>query len=248
MYSVSFNGYTLTDYNPTAQGHFACENMTLVSLSQLLHQFKPVISYCNLKRTIPFHIYFQGQFIENLYYGSPAVLIPYDLVRKVVLLSLSCEYVLKIECHAAVDSYSWWVNHYGAKVTLTASTGTFCKTQGKYGSHPAYPKNSWRHQMEIFSTLLAICEGNSPVTGEFSSQRPVTRSFDVFFDLRLNKGWVNNRDAVDMRRHSAHYDANVIYAHVLCVVVLCQIHPRMSPYRLVLLHLLWDMHRKVSYG
>ena len=29
--------------------------------------------------------------------------------------------------------------------------------------------------------------GNSPVTGEFSSHRPVTRSFDVFFDLRLNR-------------------------------------------------------------
>ena len=35
--------------------------------------------------------------------------------------------------------------------------------------------------------LLALCEDNSPVTGEFLSQRPVTRSFDVFFDLRLNK-------------------------------------------------------------
>ena len=41
----------------------------------------------------------------------------------------------------------------------------------------------WRHQMETFSSLLAICAGNSPVTG----QSPVTRSFDVFFDLRLNK-------------------------------------------------------------
>ena len=29
--------------------------------------------------------------------------------------------------------------------------------------------------------------GNSPVTGEFSSHRPVTRGFDVFFDLRLNR-------------------------------------------------------------
>ena len=45
----------------------------------------------------------------------------------------------------------------------------------------------WRHPMEIFSALLALCAGNSPVTGEFPSQRPVTRSFDVFFDLRLNK-------------------------------------------------------------
>ena len=45
----------------------------------------------------------------------------------------------------------------------------------------------WRHQMETFSTSLAIFAGNSPVTGEFPAQRPVTRSFDVFFDLRLNK-------------------------------------------------------------
>ena len=45
----------------------------------------------------------------------------------------------------------------------------------------------WCHQMETFSALLALCAGNSPVTGEFPSQRPVTRSFDVFFDLRLNK-------------------------------------------------------------
>ena len=45
----------------------------------------------------------------------------------------------------------------------------------------------WRHQMETFSALLALCVGNLPVTGEFPSQRPVTRSFDVFFHLCLNK-------------------------------------------------------------
>ena len=54
----------------------------------------------------------------------------------------------------------------------------------------------WRHEMETFSALLTICAGNallticagnSPVPGEFPTQRPVTRSFDVFFDLRLNK-------------------------------------------------------------
>ena len=45
----------------------------------------------------------------------------------------------------------------------------------------------WRHQMETFSALLALGEGNPPVTGGFPSQRPVTRSFGVFFDLRLNK-------------------------------------------------------------
>ena len=37
------------------------------------------------------------------------------------------------------------------------------------------------------SVLLAICAANSLVTGEFPAKRPVTRSFDVFFDLSLNK-------------------------------------------------------------
>ena len=40
---------------------------------------------------------------------------------------------------------------------------------------------------ETFSALLAICAGNSPVTGEFPAQRPMTRSLDVFFDLGLSR-------------------------------------------------------------
>ena len=52
--------------------------------------------------------------------------------------------------------------------------------------------------METSFALLALCAGNSPVTGEFPSQRPVTRSFDVFFFIygRIN-GWVNNREVWD---------------------------------------------------
>ena len=51
-------------------------------------------------------------------------------------------------------------------------------------------KNIW-HMMTssngTFSALLALCAGNSQVTSEFPPQRPVTRNFDAFFDLRLNK-------------------------------------------------------------
>ena len=46
---------------------------------------------------------------------------------------------------------------------------------------------TWWHQMEAFSTLLVICAENSPLTSEFPAQRLVTRSFDVFFNLGLNK-------------------------------------------------------------
>ena len=50
-----------------------------------------------------------------------------------------------------------------------------------------FPVSWWRHQVGTFSALLAICAGNSPVPGEFPTQRPVTRSFDVYLDLSRDK-------------------------------------------------------------
>ena len=61
-----------------------------------------------------------------------------------------------------------------------------CKEVGHPGVHSGW-RVWWRHQRETFSALLAICAGNSLVTCEFPTQRPVTRSFVVTFDLRLNK-------------------------------------------------------------
>ena len=68
---------------------------------------------------------------------------------------------------------------------------------------------TWRrHQMKTFSALLALCAWNSPVTGEFPAQRPVTRSFDVLFELRLNKrlskqscGWWFETQSRSLWRH-----------------------------------------------
>ena len=50
------------------------------------------------------------------------------------------------------------------------------------------------------------------VTGEFPSQRPVTRSFDVFLDFRLKNDWVNTCEAGDLTRHHVHH--NVIVMNV----------------------------------
>ena len=75
----------------------------------------------------------------------------------------------------------------------------------------------WRHQMETFSALLAICAGNSPVTGEFPSQRPVTRSFDVFFDLRLewtlskqSWGWWFETPSRPLWRHCNEFITSIV--------------------------------------
>ena len=70
------------------------------------------------------------------------------------------------------------------------------------------PLTWWHHQMKTFSALLAFCSRNSPVTGEFPAQRPVTRSFDVFFDLCLNRrmskqlwGWWLETPSCPLWRH-----------------------------------------------
>ena len=77
-----------------------------------------------------------------------------------------------------------------------SSKGTGEKSFAKYSASRSLYRNDllvyvlslwWRHQMETFSALLAICAGNSPVCGEFPAQRPLTRSFDAFFDLRMNE-------------------------------------------------------------
>ena len=65
--------------------------------------------------------------------------------------------------------------------------------------------------METFPALLALCAGNSPVTGEFPSQRPVTRAFDVFFDLILNKRLSKQSWGWWFDTPSPHYDVTVMF-------------------------------------
>ena len=64
--------------------------------------------------------------------------------------------------------------------------------------------------METYSALLAIYAGKSTVKGEFPAQRPVTWIFDVFFICAWLNGWVNTREAGELRRHRAHYDVIVM--------------------------------------
>ena len=68
--------------------------------------------------------------------------------------------------------------------------------------------------MEAFFALLPLCDGDPLVTGGFPLQRPVTRSFDVFFFIcAWRNGRANNRKAGDLRRNCAHYDVTVMITH-----------------------------------
>ena len=63
------------------------------------------------------------------------------------------------------------------------------------------------------------------VTGEFPTQRPVPRSFDVSLIWAWINGWINNREVGDLRRPLAHYYVTVMlvadHVNILFVIPSC---------------------------
>ena len=114
----------------------------------------------------------------------------YEFDLRVLLGNLNASYVFVKNCFMCRDELlKQQTSSWGLHKMSTILQTTF--------SHDDVIK--WKH----FPCYWPFCVGNAPVTGEFPAQRPVTRSFGVFFDLHLN-GWVNNREAGDLRRHHAH--------------------------------------------
>ena len=65
--------------------------------------------------------------------------------------------------------------------------------------------------MEKFSALLAICAGNSPVAGEFPYKDQWREALLFSVICTWINGWVNNREAGDLRHYRAHYDVTVMF-------------------------------------
>ena len=101
------------------------------------------------------------------------------------------------------------------------------------------PRNCswWHHQIETFSALLALCAENSPATGEFPSQRPVTRSFDAPFMCALNKrlskqswGWWFETQTRSLWRYR---NVNAFLPSLDCYLRVCIIFvDQMMPFRM----------------
>ena len=113
---------------------------------------------------------------------------------------------------AAILSRGRWVNHiaWNGRLVKLAITGRswklWCRQLYHYSSYWTW----WRHQMETFSALLAICAGNSPVP--VNSPHKGQWRGALLFSLICTRisGWVNNGEAGDLRRHRAHYDVTVM--------------------------------------
>ena len=100
---------------------------------------------------------------------------------------------------------------------------TWCQQSGKRFHHDDVIK--WKHFPRYWPFVWGIA-GNSPVTGEFPAQSPMTLSFDVFCDLRPNKRLSKQSQGRWLRRHRAHYDVIVMMPwrlHVVGVYLVSQL-------------------------
>ena len=111
--------------------------------------------------------------------------------------------------HGGRLSRPHWVKHFILQMKFVASWYWLHLTHSNPDNNDA-SKYMRRHQMKTFSALLAICAGNSPVTDEFPAQRPVTRRFDIFFDMCQNKRLSKQRWGWWFETHRAHYDTTVM--------------------------------------
>ena len=108
---------------------------------------------------------------------------------------LYCHIEQTVECPVKWDAFALMWRHLNA-------TGT--------RSNESQQNAWWRHQMETFFALLALCAGNSPVP--VNSPHKGQWRGALMFSLICSwiNDWVNNREAGDLRRHRGYYDVSVM--------------------------------------
>ena len=134
---------------------------------------------------------------------------------KISNISIKIQNISFTKMYLKISSVKWWPFYTrGNELTYCGLVVPYCPMD--------HYQHYWRHQMETFSMLLALCEGNPPFTGGFPSQRPVMRSFDVLYDVCLSNGWANSWYTCDLKFHGAHCDVTVMRQNlVTCLVSNC---------------------------
>ena len=108
------------------------------------------------------------------------------------------------------ENVSIWWRHHEEKKRLCwipiaiLSTGTIFMSR-------KYVRSWWRHQMETFFALLAICAGNSPAPVNCPHKGQWCGALMLYLVCARINGWVNNREAGDLRLYRAHYDVIVMF-------------------------------------
>ena len=108
----------------------------------------------------------------------------------------------------AVPLNRWHVIIFRQNLLTVGSSSFRCIVWKRPGSDFTFTR--WRHQMETFSALLAVCAGNSPVSGEFP-HKGQWRGALVFSRIcAWINDWVKNGGAGDLRHYRTHYAVSVM--------------------------------------
>ena len=134
-----------------------------------------------------------------------------------IWINTSCEFIMD-DCITTTKQSTTKPCAYflGYTVDETAWTALWWKTSKSRRCHGIVILSTWwRHQIETFSALLALCAGNSPVpvNSPHKGQWRGALMFSLIW-ARIND-WVNNREAGDLRRHRGHCDVNVMTCGLL---------------------------------
>ena len=157
----------------------------------------------NLKHNIPIHKYHILHLTQISFQKGTMHVIDYNNTNTEVVLQQNKLCITQF--HMTRDDMSF--NSYLTLLVLVMKDIELYKfIKFVFEGHRSW----WRHQMETFSALLALCAGNSPVPVN-SSHKGQWRGTLMFSLIcaRIND-WVNNREAGDLRRHRGHYDVNVM--------------------------------------
>ena len=101
-------------------------------------------------------------------------------------------------------SYLYQGNHIPGKDYIYIETGPCVPHEPL--SRKLWYRFTWRHQVETFSALLVICEGNSPVPVNSPHKGQWRGALVCSLICAWTNGWVNNHEAGDLRRNRAHHD------------------------------------------
>ena len=79
----------------------------------------------------------------------------------------------------------------------------------------------WRYHIDAFSALLALCVGNSPVTGEFPSQKASNADLCVSLMLVCITILTNSRMTGDLRLHDVHVISSITHVPHIYELLSC---------------------------
>ena len=202
----------------TAMTNFSCSTVIWRLLTGLLnntYKNKPAWHYLGYINIPPLHNSMCYCLFSKLYFHYSCS--THQLHELMTIVCFTCELTTTAYLTERILKYDF---------TASRSTMLFhsCNAKIWSGLEPARYTGTefghclawWRHQMDTFSELQAVCTGNSPVPGDFPAQVPVSRSFNVFFDLCPNKrlskqswGWWFETPSHPLWRH---YNDNITLA------------------------------------